>query len=146
MLGNDRISSRGRVPVCEEVGLDRFPVHGPAYGFVEQGEYFQTRCIGKSFNVCFSINHSFLSLFSTYCCRNPRDQPTSYRPRFLLIEEPGSGQASDLAAAVIHSLEKFPIYTLDTPTLFASTLPDETCVQVAFFLVSLIGLVYKLVK
>uniref|UniRef100_A0A8C0UJN4 ATPase family AAA domain-containing protein 2-like n=1 Tax=Cyanistes caeruleus TaxID=156563 RepID=A0A8C0UJN4_CYACU len=61
--------------------------------------------------------------------RNPRDHPTSYRPRFLLIEEPGSGQASDLAAAVIHSLEKFPIYTLDTPTLFASTSPDETCVQ-----------------
>ncbi|NXR35440.1 ATAD2 protein, partial [Zosterops hypoxanthus] len=60
---------------------------------------------------------------------NPRDQPTSYRPRFLLIEEPGSGQASDLAAAVIHSLEKFPIYALDTPTLFASTSPDETCVQ-----------------
>ncbi|NXM18231.1 ATAD2 protein, partial [Ploceus nigricollis] len=61
--------------------------------------------------------------------RNPRDQPTSYRPRFLLIEEPGSGQASDLAAAVIHSMEKFPAFTLDTPTLFASTLPDETCVQ-----------------
>ncbi|KAL2308296.1 hypothetical protein Nmel_001309 [Mimus melanotis] len=61
--------------------------------------------------------------------RNPRDQPTSYRPRFLLIEEPGSGQASDLAAAVIHSLEKFPIYSLDTPALFASTSPDETCVQ-----------------
>ncbi|XP_041268950.1 ATPase family AAA domain-containing protein 2-like [Onychostruthus taczanowskii] len=68
------------------------------------------------------------SEFRTFS-RNPRDQPTSYRPRFLLIEEPGSGQASDLAAAVIHSLEKFPIYTLDTPTLFASTLPDETCVQ-----------------
>ncbi|NXY15037.1 ATAD2 protein, partial [Atrichornis clamosus] len=61
--------------------------------------------------------------------RNPRDQPTSYRPRFLLIEEPGSGQASDLAAAVIHSLEKFPIYALDTPTLFASTSPDERCIQ-----------------
>ncbi|NWV76949.1 ATAD2 protein, partial [Dasyornis broadbenti] len=67
------------------------------------------------------------SVFKT--AENPRDQPTSYRPRFLLIEEPGSGQASDLAAAVIHSLEKFPIYTLDTPTLFASTSPDETCVQ-----------------
>ncbi|NWV58473.1 ATAD2 protein, partial [Daphoenositta chrysoptera] len=77
--------------------------------------------------------------FSRYICPwygsickmagNPRDQPTSYRPRFLLIEEPGSGQASDLAAAVIHSLEKFPIYTLDTPTLFASVSPDETCVQ-----------------
>ncbi|NXW68155.1 ATAD2 protein, partial [Hirundo rustica] len=63
------------------------------------------------------------------CVLNPRDQPTSYRPRFLLIEEPGSGQASDLAAAIIHSLEKFPIFTLDTPTLFASTSPDETCVQ-----------------
>ncbi|NWV12607.1 ATAD2 protein, partial [Ptilonorhynchus violaceus] len=61
--------------------------------------------------------------------RNPRDQPTSYRPRFLLVEEPGSGQASDLAAAVIHTLEKFPVYTLDTPTLFASTSPDETCIQ-----------------
>ncbi|NXQ30474.1 ATAD2 protein, partial [Alaudala cheleensis] len=77
--------------------------------------------------------------FSRYICpcdgsvfktaENPRDQPTSYRPRFLLIEEPGSGQAADLAAAVIHSLEKFPIYTLDTPTLFASTSPDEMCVQ-----------------
>ncbi|NXV02335.1 ATAD2 protein, partial [Cettia cetti] len=67
------------------------------------------------------------SIFKT--AENPRDQPTSYRPRFLLIEEPGSGQASDLAAAVIHSLEKFPIYTLDTPTLFASISPDETCVQ-----------------
>ncbi|NWZ39390.1 ATAD2 protein, partial [Brachypodius atriceps] len=72
--------------------------------------------------------------FSRYICPcygsvNPRDQPTCYRPRFLLIEEPGSGQASDLAAAVIHSLEKFPIYTLDTPTLFASTSPEETCVQ-----------------
>ncbi|NWR47579.1 ATAD2 protein, partial [Regulus satrapa] len=75
--------------------------------------------------------------FSRYICpcyvfktaENPRDQPTSYRPRLLLIEEPGSGQASDLAAAVIHSLENFPIYTLDTPTLFASTSPDETCVQ-----------------
>uniref|UniRef100_A0A8U8AUI2 Uncharacterized protein n=1 Tax=Geospiza parvula TaxID=87175 RepID=A0A8U8AUI2_GEOPR len=76
-----------------KVGLDSFPVHGPAYYFVEQGEYLQNKVHRKNFN-------------------------------------PGSGQASDLAAAVIHSLEKFPIYTLDTPTLFASTLPDETCVQV----------------
>ncbi|NWT87558.1 ATAD2 protein, partial [Lanius ludovicianus] len=67
--------------------------------------------------------------FVSWLGLNPRDQPTSYRPRFLLIEEPGSGQASDLAAAVIHSLEKFPVYTLDTPTLFASTSPGETCVQ-----------------
>uniref|UniRef100_A0A8C3D4X1 Uncharacterized protein n=1 Tax=Corvus moneduloides TaxID=1196302 RepID=A0A8C3D4X1_CORMO len=79
---------------------------------------------------CLFSYSSLVLNFSSYCCRNPRDQPTSYRPRFLLIEEPGSGQASDLAAAVIHSLEKFPVYTLDTPTLFASTSPDETCVQV----------------
>ncbi|NXB74022.1 ATAD2 protein, partial [Donacobius atricapilla] len=69
--------------------------------------------------------------FSRYVCPvralNPCDQLTSYRPQFLLSEEPGSGQASDLAAAVIHSLEKFPIYTLDIPTLFASTSTDETC-------------------
>uniref|UniRef100_A0A8U7M2G9 Uncharacterized protein n=1 Tax=Corvus moneduloides TaxID=1196302 RepID=A0A8U7M2G9_CORMO len=78
---------------------------------------------------CLFSYSSLVLNFSSYCCRNPRDQPTSYRPRFLLIEEPGSGQASDLAAAVIHSLEKFPVYTLDTPTLFASTSPDETCVQ-----------------
>ncbi|NXM88935.1 ATAD2 protein, partial [Oenanthe oenanthe] len=86
---------------------------------------YKTKYVGKNF----LIHHSFLNLFSSYCSRNPRDQPTSYRPRFLLIEEPGSGQASDLAAAVIHSLEKFPIYSLDIPTLFASTSPDETCVQ-----------------
>ncbi|XP_027757737.1 ATPase family AAA domain-containing protein 2-like isoform X5 [Empidonax traillii] len=61
--------------------------------------------------------------------RNPCDQPTSYRPRFLLVEEPESGQAYDLAAAVIHSLENFPIYTLDTPTLFVCTSPDERCIQ-----------------
>ncbi|NXY63973.1 ATAD2 protein, partial [Callaeas wilsoni] len=90
---------------------------------------YKKKCIGTNFDVCFPIHHSFLNLFSSYCFRNPRDQPTCYRPRFLLIEEPGSGQASDLAAAVIHSLEKFPVYTLDTPTLFASTSPDETCVQ-----------------
>ncbi|NXE86966.1 ATAD2 protein, partial [Menura novaehollandiae] len=106
------------------------PVHRPTYYLVEQGAYLQKKkCIGKYFDVGVPIHHSFLNLFSSYCCRNPRDQPTSYRPRFLLVEEPGSGQASDLAAAVIHSLEKFPIYTLDTPILFASTSPDETCIQ-----------------
>ncbi|NXO72297.1 ATAD2 protein, partial [Phainopepla nitens] len=89
----------------------------------------KTKCLQKNFNVYFHIHHSFLDLFSSYCSRNPRDQPTSYRPRFLLIEEPGSGQASDLAAAAIHSLEKFPVYTLDLPTLFASISPDERCVQ-----------------
>ncbi|NWR36268.1 ATAD2 protein, partial [Tachuris rubrigastra] len=66
--------------------------------------------------------------FSRYI--NPLQQPTSFRPRFLLVEEPGSGQAFDLAPAVIHALEKFPAYTLDLPTLFvSSTSQEETCSQ-----------------
>ncbi|XP_066171840.1 ATPase family AAA domain-containing protein 2-like [Sylvia atricapilla] len=62
--------------------------------------------------------------------RNPSYQPTSFRPRFLLVEEPGCGQAFDLAPAVLHALEKFPAYTLDLPTLFvSSTSQEETCSQ-----------------
>uniref|UniRef100_U3JQI9 AAA+ ATPase domain-containing protein n=1 Tax=Ficedula albicollis TaxID=59894 RepID=U3JQI9_FICAL len=65
---------------------------------------------------------AFLSL-SSY-------QPTSFRPRFLLVEEPGCGQAFDLAPAVLHALEKFPAYTLDLSTLFVSnTSQEETCSQ-----------------
>ncbi|NXP24803.1 ATAD2 protein, partial [Scytalopus superciliaris] len=61
---------------------------------------------------------------------NPRSQPTSFRPRFLLVEDPGCGQAFHLAPAVIHALEKFPVYTLDVPALFVSTTsPEETCAQ-----------------
>ncbi|RMC14917.1 hypothetical protein DUI87_07094 [Hirundo rustica rustica] len=63
--------------------------------------------------------------------RNPRCQPTSFRPRFLLVEDPGCGQAFHLAPAVIHALEKFPVYTLDLPALFVSiTSPEETCAQI----------------
>ncbi|XP_009995966.1 PREDICTED: ATPase family AAA domain-containing protein 2 [Chaetura pelagica] len=62
--------------------------------------------------------------------RNAYYQPTSCRPRFLLVGEPGYGQASHLAPAVIHALEKFPVYTLDLPVLFTSiTSPEETCAQ-----------------
>ncbi|XP_029815152.1 ATPase family AAA domain-containing protein 2-like [Manacus vitellinus] len=62
---------------------------------------------------------------------NPPYQPTSFRPRFLIVEEPGSGQAFDLASAVIHALEKFPAYTLDLMTLFvSSTSQEETCSQI----------------
>ncbi|NWZ39198.1 ATAD2 protein, partial [Brachypodius atriceps] len=62
--------------------------------------------------------------------RNSSYQPTSFRPRFLLVEEPGYGQAFDLAPAVLHALEKFPAYTLDLPTLFVSnTSQEETCSQ-----------------
>ncbi|NWX38838.1 ATAD2 protein, partial [Steatornis caripensis] len=62
--------------------------------------------------------------------RNAYHQPTSCRPRFLLVGEPGYGQASHLAPAVIHALEKFPVYTLELSVLFVSiTPPEETCAQ-----------------
>uniref|UniRef100_A0A8B9NHE4 ATPase family AAA domain-containing protein 2 n=1 Tax=Accipiter nisus TaxID=211598 RepID=A0A8B9NHE4_9AVES len=62
--------------------------------------------------------------------RNAYYQPTSCRPRFLLVGEPGYGQTSHLAPAVIHALEKFPVYTLDLSVLFVGvTSPEETCAQ-----------------
>uniref|UniRef100_A0A8B9PRR4 ATPase family AAA domain-containing protein 2 n=1 Tax=Apteryx owenii TaxID=8824 RepID=A0A8B9PRR4_APTOW len=62
--------------------------------------------------------------------RNAYHQPTSYRPRLLLAGEPGYGQGSHLAPAVIHALEKFAVYTLDLSVLFVSvTSPEETCAQ-----------------
>ncbi|KFO57219.1 ATPase family AAA domain-containing protein 2, partial [Corvus brachyrhynchos] len=72
----------------------------------------------------------FLVTFLRWLHLNPSYQPTSCRPRFLLVEEPGCGQAFDLASAVLHALEKFPAYTLDLPTLFVSTTSqEETCSQ-----------------
>ncbi|NWR68444.1 ATAD2 protein, partial [Centropus unirufus] len=62
--------------------------------------------------------------------RNAHYQPTSGRPRLLLVGEPGYGQASHLAPAVIHALEKFPVYPLDLSVLFVSvTSAEETCAQ-----------------
>ncbi|NWH93639.1 ATAD2 protein, partial [Aegithalos caudatus] len=73
--------------------------------------------------------HSKKAEFRTFS-RNLSYQPTSFRPRFLLVEEQGCGQAFDLAHAVLHALEKFPAYTLDLPTLFVSTTSqEETCSQ-----------------
>ncbi|XP_065751300.1 ATPase family AAA domain-containing protein 2 [Phocoena phocoena] len=63
--------------------------------------------------------------------RNACDQPMSFRPRILIVGEPGFGQGSHLAPAVIHALEKFAVYTLDIPVLFgvSATSPEETCAQ-----------------
>ncbi|RMC15210.1 hypothetical protein DUI87_07394 [Hirundo rustica rustica] len=63
--------------------------------------------------------------------RNLSCQPTSFRPRFLLVGEPGCGPAFDLAPAILHALEKFPAYTLDLTNLFVSTTSQEgTCSQI----------------
>uniref|UniRef100_A0A452VAZ4 ATPase family AAA domain-containing protein 2 n=1 Tax=Ursus maritimus TaxID=29073 RepID=A0A452VAZ4_URSMA len=63
--------------------------------------------------------------------RNACYQPMSFRPRILIVGEPGFGQGSHLAPAVIHALEKFAVYTLDIPVLFgvSATSPEETCAQ-----------------
>lgn len=63
--------------------------------------------------------------------RSAYHQPTSYRPRLLIVGEPGFGQGSHLAPAVIHALEKFTVYTLDLSILFgiSTTSPEETCAQ-----------------
>ncbi|XP_026227888.1 ATPase family AAA domain-containing protein 2 isoform X2 [Anabas testudineus] len=64
--------------------------------------------------------------------RSVLSQPTSYRPRLLLEGTPGSGQSSHLAPAVLHTLEKFTVYTLDMAVLFgtSATTPEETCAQI----------------
>ncbi|KAM6444307.1 ATPase family AAA domain-containing protein 2-like [Rhynochetos jubatus] len=63
--------------------------------------------------------------------RNAYYQLTSHKPRFLLAGEPGCGQTSDLAPAVLHALEKFPVYTLDLPRLLGNIAsPAERCVQI----------------
>ncbi|XP_066452845.1 ATPase family AAA domain-containing protein 2B isoform X2 [Eleutherodactylus coqui] len=66
--------------------------------------------------------------FTTSACH----QPTSYRPRFLLCGELGSGQTSHLAPAVLHILEKFSVHRLDLPALYSvsAKTPEESCAQV----------------
>ncbi|NXC06727.1 ATAD2 protein, partial [Orthonyx spaldingii] len=118
VLGNDVIDSEEESPsIFEEKATRKMPDR-------EKAEFLTLN------SICVPINHLFLNLFCSYCCRNPRCQPTSFRPRFLLVEDPGCGQAFHLAPAVIHALEKFPVYTLDLPALFVSTTsPEETCAQ-----------------
>ncbi|XP_019486927.1 PREDICTED: ATPase family AAA domain-containing protein 2 isoform X1 [Hipposideros armiger] len=71
-------------------------------------------------------NFNFLHLNRNTCY-----QPMSFRPRILIVGEPGFGQSSHLAPAVIHTLEKFAVYTLDIPVLFgvSATSPEEMCAQ-----------------
>lgn len=75
-----------------------------------------------------------MSWFSNSFFRSAYHQPTSYRPRLLIAGEPGYGQSSHLAPAVIHALEKFAVYTLELSVLFgiSTTSPEETCAQVIF--------------
>ncbi|XP_064412420.1 ATPase family AAA domain-containing protein 2B [Latimeria chalumnae] len=66
--------------------------------------------------------------FTTSACHHP----TSYRPRLLLSGDKGSGQSSQLAPAVLHSMEKFSVHRLDLPALYSvsARTPEESCTQV----------------
>ncbi|XP_078101557.1 ATPase family AAA domain-containing protein 2-like [Sander vitreus] len=64
--------------------------------------------------------------------RSAVKHPTSHRPRMLLAGRPGAGQTSHLAPAVLQTLERFPVHSLDSAVLFgvSSTSPEEACAQV----------------
>ncbi|XP_067304167.1 ATPase family AAA domain-containing protein 2-like isoform X1 [Pseudorasbora parva] len=64
--------------------------------------------------------------------RTALQQPTTFRPRLLLCGTSGSGQTSHLAPAILHTLEKFTVYTLDVAVLYgvSSATPEEACAQV----------------
>ncbi|KAM9737810.1 ATPase family AAA domain-containing protein 2-like [Menidia menidia] len=64
--------------------------------------------------------------------RSAVKNPTSYRPRMLLVGRPESGQTSHLAPAVLHALERFTVHSLDSAVLFgvSCTSPEEACAQV----------------
>uniref|UniRef100_A0A8C5M8F0 ATPase family AAA domain-containing protein 2 n=1 Tax=Leptobrachium leishanense TaxID=445787 RepID=A0A8C5M8F0_9ANUR len=89
---------------------------------------FDTSCVsGSPKKHPAALQKPFLH-FTTSACH----QPTSYRPRLLLSGEPGSGQTSHLAPAVLHILEKFSVHRLDLPALYSvsAKTPEESCAQV----------------
>uniref|UniRef100_A0AAR2LGF3 ATPase family AAA domain-containing protein 2 n=1 Tax=Pygocentrus nattereri TaxID=42514 RepID=A0AAR2LGF3_PYGNA len=91
-------------------------------GIIASGIAIHFHCIGLN----------YLSLYLGFvCCRSALQQPTSFRPRLLLSGGPGSGQSTHLAPAILHTLEKFPVYTLDMAVLFgvSTTSPEEACAQ-----------------
>lgn len=84
----------------------------------------------------FNINRLCRCMFFTAAlpsCRSAVKHPTSHRPRMLLAGRPGAGQASHLAPAVLHALERFTVHSLDSAVLFgvSSTCPEEACTQVS---------------
>ncbi|XP_018430857.1 PREDICTED: ATPase family AAA domain-containing protein 2B [Nanorana parkeri] len=89
---------------------------------------FDVSCVSGSPKKQPAAPHKPFLHFTTSACH----QPTSYRPRLLLSGEPGSGQTSHLAPAVLHRLEKFSVHRLDLPALYSvsAKTPEESCAQV----------------
>ncbi|KAI5612012.1 ATPase family AAA domain-containing protein 2B, partial [Silurus asotus] len=83
-------------------------------------------CISKPAQTNTGPTGSFLHLSKSAIM-----EPTTFRPRLLLCGSPGSGQSTHLAPAMLHTLEKFTVYTLDMAVLFGvgTTTPEEACAQ-----------------
>ncbi|XP_022102638.1 ATPase family AAA domain-containing protein 2-like isoform X2 [Acanthaster planci] len=60
------------------------------------------------------------------------ERPSTHRPRLLLSGAEGQGQSSYLGPAVLHHLEKMPVYRLDLPALYSVSVntPEECCAQI----------------
>uniref|UniRef100_A0A493TV19 ATPase family AAA domain containing 2 n=1 Tax=Anas platyrhynchos platyrhynchos TaxID=8840 RepID=A0A493TV19_ANAPP len=57
-------------------------------------------------------------------------EPTSCRPRLLIVGKEGYSQVSYVAPVVLHALEKFPVHTLDLSVLLTNVAPpEEICGQ-----------------
>ena len=50
----------------------------------------------------------------------------------LLAGHPGQGQSSHVAPALLHTMEKLPVHTLDLPALYAVSVKtaEESCADV----------------
>ena len=72
----------------------------------------------------------YLSLSS-----HPHAIPMVHHPRLILCGAQGMGQSSLLSPALLHTLEEFPVKTLDLTTVFATSTktPEEACTQVRTF-------------
>ena len=83
-----------------------------------------------------SQTSSRLSLFSQRyltLSSHPHALPTVHRPRLILCGAAGMGQTSLLSPALLHTMEEFPVKTLDLTTVFATSIktPEEACTQVS---------------
>ena len=51
----------------------------------------------------------------------------------LIAGNPGQGQSSHVAPALLHAMEKLPVHVLDLPTLYAVSVKtaEESCADVS---------------
>ena len=68
---------------------------------------------------------------------NPFREPQPFNPRLLICGQSGFGQTDHIAPALLNELEKYPIYTVDLPSMYSdasSKSPEETLINVCFTL------------